>query len=480
MSNVLIQGKGTSEVPSHYGFGSLGNTGIAMAQSGSLFNTDGSRNEKAENKNLGGNIMTNMWTTAGGQTVQNQGNNAASPKTGWQIGTDVSASNNQAQGFNTTTPAGGFNVAGGTNTNTSPSGAVWGDAPTAQTIVNQNGQYDKVAAGKEAIKKLAGKLLSLANNLNDEEFNEFVKIFDMADIKDEFLARSGRQNSYLDRQLLTEALNEANMVFVENNQKNNTLSGQLASMATTLNNTGAYDAGNVYKFIIDCINAGAIPSTVANDPMRQHLNRVISMAINFRNNGGITGVSSSGAKWGTANNQANTWVATQTAGWGQTNMSNTWGATNWNTGNTQSYGGNAWGNANVNTSSWAATPNNDWVSGPTQQGQATWGNTQMNNGGNVWGNTQSAGAAPVQSYSTRVNTGGNMQPNGGMYQDPWGGQQNNGFGNTNGYQPAGNQGGGYSWSSMVAQAQQQTGNTGYNPNTYGQSYDRVGNTSVYL
>lgn len=477
MSNVLITGRGTAEIPNHYGFGSLGNTKVSMAQNGSLFNTDGSKNEKAEVKNIGGNNMSNMWTTTGGQVGINNGNNGGvTPQTGWQIGNDgTTATNGQVQGFDTSTPtSGGFNVGGQATQNNGTTMGNWGDVQPTQQVVTGNGQYDKVAAGKEAIKKLAGKLLTLVQTMNAEEFNEFVKIFDMADIKDEFLARSGRQDSYLDRQLLTEALNEANMVFTENNQKNINLTNQLSGMANTLNNTGAYDAGNVYRFLIDCVNAGAIPASIANDPMRQHLNRVIGMAMNFRNNGGVSGIGASGANWGTAQSQANNWIANATAGWGQAaNTGNTWGATNWNT-NTQSYGGNTWGNTNVNTSNWGATANNDWVSGPTQQGQATWGNTQMNT--QPWGGVQSGGAAPVQTYSTRVN-GGQAQGNMGYNNDPWGGQQTQTYGQPSYNQPA--TGGGYNWSAMVTQAQQNTAQA-YNPNTYGQSYDRVGSTNVYL
>lgn len=474
MSNVVMTAKGTSSIPNHYGFGSFGNTNISMAQSGSLFNTDGSKNEKAEVKNIGGNNMSNMWTTTGGQTgVNHQVGNNVTPQTGWQIGTDTAAPN-QVQGFDTTTPT-GYNVGGQATANNGTVGN-WGDAQPTQQVVVNNGQYDKVAAGKEAIKKLAGKLLTLVQTMNAEEFNEFVKIFDMADIKDEFLARSGRQDSYLDRQLLTEALNEANMVFTENNQKNINLTNQLSGMANTLNNTGVYDAGNVYRFLIDCVNAGAIPASIANDPMRQHLNRVIGMAMNFRNNGGVSGIGASGANWGTAQAQANSWIVTATAGWGQNNATQSWGGTtNWNTNtNTQSYGGNVWGNTNVNTSSWASTANNDWVSGPTQQGQATWGNTQMNN--QVWGQPMSSGAAPVQSYSTRVQTGGQMNGQMMYNADPWGGSQNQGMGQ--GYQPQGNVGGGYNWANMVSQAQNQQAT--YNPNTYGQDYSKIGSTNVYL
>lgn len=477
MSNV-ISANGMSTIgnkPSHYGFGVLP---VGMQQSGSLFNTDGTQANKSvqTNTNQGGN---NMWGSGAN-------NGAAVPNMngGWVVETNKTTGA-QANGTGAVNPAWGSVTGTQPTVGTTPtnSDVNWGTA--AAPIVNNNGQYDKVAAAQGAIKKLAGKLLELVPKMSADEFNEFVKIFDLADIKDEFLARSGRQDSYLDRKLLVEALNEMNMVFSENNQKSSNYNTILKNMGDTLNNTGNYDAGNVYKFVLDCVSMGVLPASIQQDPMRQHLAKVVNMAFNFKNGGGMG--STSGANWNTGNVNTNTWAVNNNP-WTSNNNVNTNGV--W--GSTQTVQTNTWNTGYQAYTQPVTTQNSGWVSGPVTQNNV-WGGsynsnpvqTSVNNVGfvntntNPWGstnvntNTNPWGTPNVQTQTNDPWVSGPATQN-----NVWGAStqyNNNGFGSTstpvntnpwgtpnNGSQ-IGN--GGYDWSKMTG------------GNNYGAS---TGNTPVYL
>lgn len=364
MANVL-----TVDTNNNNNLNGNSNNNMLFGAPGSLFNLDGSKPGTTNENKTGGTKMGNLtgaWTKDNGSNTTYDSKNPNA--------TDWSMSNTQTSNSNTTTTGSGFQVAGSAfsgNTNAtqtkniSPSGANWGDTAPVTNQFTGSGSYDKSGIAIQAIKDLAGKLMSITNSLNTEEFNTFVKIFDFAGLKDEFLARSGRRDSYLDRDLLIQAINEANMVFNENNQKNQNIINTLQNIGNTLDTTGVYDAANIYKFVIDCVNSGAIPASVANDNMRQNLNRVIRMALAYQNNGN-GGVSPSGANWGT--NNTNSYSDT-------TNWGGAWSSGNNNNNNGPNSSGINWGMNSGNnynqTINWPSAGNNNnnqysdpWVSTP--------------------------------------------------------------------------------------------------------------------
>lgn len=393
-----------------------GNNNMLFGAPGSLFNLDGSKpgttTNNENNNNLGG---TNMGNLTGAWTKDNGANTSYDSKnpnaTDWNMSSTQSTNNTTA-----TTTGSGFQVAGSAfsaNTNAtqtknvSPSGANWGDSAPVTGTFTGSGTYDKSGIAIQAIKDLAGKLMGITNSLNTEEFNTFVKIFDFAGLKDEFLARSGRRDSYLDRELLVQAINEANMVFNENNQKNQNIINALQNIGNTLETTGAYDAANIYKFVLDCVNSGAIPASIQNDNMRQNLNRVIRMALAYQNNGNVNGVSPSGANWGTGstNNNGGAWN-----GWGDTtNWSGAWSGNNNNNNNggpstsSVNWGMNS-GNSYNQSISWPNAGNNNnqytdpWVSTP--------GYNQGQQGYNVNGSSNPYSLADLGFGAQNNQTGG--------------------------------------------------------------------------
>ena len=349
------------------------NTTTDGSNSLSMFNKDGSVSDTTkskyagnscgawdeQNQNKSGGSKMTAWSTENGNPVtQNNGvvNSAPSLEgTSWSFADDSNTST-------TTTP-----VTTTTQSNLSPSGANWGDKVLPQTPVSVSNAPDLVANAVESIKNLAGKILDIVPNLNDDEFNNLVNIYELAGLKDEFLELSGRKNSYLDRALVTEALNEANMVFTENNTNNSNLNSTLTRMVQVLNSSGHYDARNVYDFLEKAMASGMIPQTVWNDPMRRNLARVCQMANNYKKHTGQYG--SSGANWNRSavvNNNVNNNGLTY-----QTNMNN---------------------QVNTNNTDWGA-----WVESPT---------TQNNNNCNSYApvNIPYAGS-PTTTVSTNVNPG---------------------------------------------------------------------------
>ena len=277
------------------------NTTTDSSNSLSMFNKDGSVSDTTkskyagnscgawdeQNQNKSGGSKMTAWSTENGNPVtQNNGvvNSAPSLEgTSWSFADDSNTSTTTAPATTTT------------QSNLSPSGANWGDKVLPQTPVSVGNAPDLVANAVESIKNLAGKILDIVPNLNDDEFNNLVNIYELAGLKDEFLELSGRKNSYLDRALVTEALNEANMVFTENNTNNSNLNSTLTRMVQVLNSSGHYDARNVYDFLEKAMASGMIPQTVWNDPMRRNLARVCQMANNYKKHIGQYG--SSGANW---------------------------------------------------------------------------------------------------------------------------------------------------------------------------------------
>lgn len=412
MSNVIFGGQGIHSAGSNINKGNLGN--MQMSAGGqSLFNMDGSNNNNnSSNTQQGGNnsMGLGMWNTTGtqGTTVQNQGvqNNNTTAPGGWQVDGQVNVNNTGVQpGFDT------VNLNGQAG-NVGASGVKWGNQVFAQNnVANGTCQYDVVAAAKEAVKNLGAKLLAMVPNLNNEEFNEMVKLFDLVGAKDEFLQMSGRKDSYLDRQLLTEAINELNTTFIENNQKNAELTNTLNSIAQVLNNTGAYDAGNVYKFINNAILAGAIPAAIKNDPGRSNLVKVVNMALAYKNNGGASGIGASGVNWGGMQQQQSgglSWGTTSNnmGMWGANNSNIQWGAQQTSFSNPST----AWGiNNQVQTQ-----PNQAGFAGTWGQSNVQWGSQQIGNnqGFNVQQNSAMTGVAYDWGNSNGgFNTGFNVNQN---------------------------------------------------------------------
>lgn len=275
-------------------------------------------------------------------------------------------------------------------------------------LVN-NGQIDKSGPAKEAIKKIAYRFLELVPRLNGEEFNELAKIFDFADIKDEFIQRSGRQDTYLDGNTAMQAINELNAVFIEGNQKSAEMSNQLNNISNELN-CGKYDASAIYSFIIAAIQSGAIPSTIQHDNTKQHINKVIKMALAYKNGG--TQYGASGANWGNSNNNNNN-------GWGSSGGTSGWG----NSSGWSSSSSNGWGST--------TNSNNDWVSGPSStQG---WGTSATNNNSawtsatSGWGNNSN-----VSSNNNTWITGGDVwNQNSSNNSNGWGGNASAPWNNNN-------------------------------------------------
>lgn len=424
-----------------------------------LFNTDGSippatsrykdnkgfiNNDQWSGNNQGGKNMANlgMWKVEGtgsvGTVVDTNATQGQQPLLGGtqQAGSTTSPLAQYMSGSQPTNTVMPNVQTGTTNPNVN-----WGDsvniANQANTYVAP-GQIDKVNPAKVAIGKLAGKLLKLSQELNDEEFNELVKIFDLADLKDDFVQRSGRQNSYLDRQLLVEALNQCNMVFSENTTKNANLQNQLQQMATTLNNTGVYDAANVYNFMLEAVTSSAIPMNIGNDPARQHLARVIQMAVNYKNKGNNVG----GINWNTQNNNSNNgfglWGGTQNNQGGLWNTgSNMMGGSIWNTGSQQ----NNQGGLNNMFSNWNTQPVNNqvntgdaWANSLNMLSQGTFNQPQGFNNMQLPAYNNSAlnqvyNPAPANN-SFIQSPGASVGGNNGGFNTGFNTGFNNGFGNT--------------------------------------------------
>ena len=364
--------------------------------------------EQNQNNNLGGNNMT-AWSTENGNPVtQNNSMVNSAPSlegTTWSFVDDGNTST-------TTTP-----VATTTQSNLSPSGANWGDKVVPPVSVNA-GNVDLVANAVDSIKKLAGKILDIVPNLNDDEFNSLVAIYELAGLKDEFLELSGRKNSYLDRALVTEALNEANMVFTENNTNNSNLNSTLTRMVQVLNSSGHYDARNVYDFLEKAMSSGMIPQTVWNDPMRRNLARVCQMANNYKKHTGQYG--SSGANWNrsnTINNVNNNGLTYQSNNMSnQVNTNNTdWGAWVESPTTTQNNSCNSYAPVNI---PYAGSPTTT-VSSNVNSNVAVW---NQQNGNNINNSTPAYGmnsgvmdqnpiaSGSGNSYSGQVNMGNDRVP----------------------------------------------------------------------
>ena len=317
-NNVKLEAVGTNTQPLSMfnSDGSVQGQKSRYAGTKSYVNNVDWNNENKNQINLGGENMKNenLWTTKGtfGSNAMPSGVGKAGdlPKQ-WSF---VNGAGTAQTTTTQTTP-----VVNNSTTPTitqpvnqpvlSPSGADWGNAvnnnqQTQQTtMVNGQPVVDLAANAIAAIKKLAGSILEIVPHLNDEKFNELVKVYEFAGLKDEFLEMSGRKNSYLDRPLLTEALNEINMVFTENNNNNANLNNTLNNIVNVLNTTGSYDARNVYDFIDLAMRSGVIPQTIWNDPMRRNLAKVCNMAANYKR--ANSGVGETGADWGNRFNNNN-------------------------------------------------------------------------------------------------------------------------------------------------------------------------------
>lgn len=389
MSSITQVGKGLTSSIDAYSQMMAPKVGT-NSQPLSMFNSDGTipgstvtetsryagTNAYVENKNWnvntntqgGNNMAGNAWTIAGGVNSAT-GTNTTTGGAAWSFANTPSTT--QATTVATPTTAQATVVGGGVTPGmaqptqtiaTSPSGANWGTSTNPNPVVNTGnpvvaGAPDLAAAAVQAIKNLAGKISEIVPRLNDDEFNDLVKIYELAGLKDEFLQKSGRQNSYLDRALLTEALNEVNMVFTENNTKNANVNNALTNIVNMLNTTGQYDARNIYAFIDQAMSSGMIPQTIWQDPMRQHLARVCQMAANHKR-GTAPGMSASGANWGAGYN-ANT---NATQGYGA------WAGYNTNSGTT-GYG--AWAQNSYQSTTPTVTAN-PWATQTTPIGGATY------------------------------------------------------------------------------------------------------------
>lgn len=384
------------------------------------------------NKNVGGgNNMNNTQMKGWGTTVASGAVNAS----------NNTASNTQAPGW--TNVGGNSQVSTANNgttttfTTNSASGANWGTGGANTTIANGNQAFDKSAPAKEAIKKLAGRLLEIVPKLSNEEFNELAKIYDFADIKDEFIQRSGRQDTYLDNNTAAQAINELNAVFLENNQRSADMNSQLQNIANNVNQ-GQCDPTAIYNFVLNAINAGAIPAMIQQDGSKSHINKVIKMALAFKNGGTQYGMS--GANWGGSNNMNNSsgwgsfgtnnnnngwssnnngggWLSTPTNNNNNNNSTGGWGAAtmfnsnNNNGGMNNSWGGNNWNN---NTNNGGSTLL--WSTGGNNNNSNNGGWMNNNGGGNTWGtnnnwmSTGNSGVASPWANNNNNNNGGNNSP----------------------------------------------------------------------
>lgn len=376
------------------------------------------------NKNNGGNNMNikQGWGVSGNTTM-----GAAKPQQTQQVASGVSGWSKPGVANNT-----GFTgVATGSSTTatTSASGANWGtaSAPVNNTV---NGNFDKSGPAKEAIKKLAGRLLEIVPKLSQDEFNELAKIYDFAEIKDEFIQRSGRQDTYLDPNTASQAANELNAVFLENNQKSADLGNSLNNIINSLN-TGNCDQSAIYNFILSAVDMGAIPSTIQNDASKSHISKVVKMALNYRNGG--TSYGASGANWG-GNQQAQNNNFGSFGGWGTTsnnNQNNNFGG--WGSSSGRSYGGNgnSWGGNNNNQGTgWNNNNNRNssmsaWFDTPAQNNNNNNSSPWSNNNGNAWNNNNNNNA---WNNNNNGNGGWNNNNNNSS---PWSNNNGNVWNNNN-------------------------------------------------
>lgn len=480
---VMGQSTGLSSIGANLTPSFNGNVKYGIGNGTTLFNTDGSipaaTSRYKDNK---GYINNDQWSgnMIGGK---NMGNLGMWKMEGSTIGGVVDTSQNAGQqnlvngtqgvaGAQNTSPLAQY-MSGGQQTGTvtvaqpgvQNNGDInWGDSVNIANQPNGSyvnpGQIDKVNPAKMAVKKLAGKLLKLSQELNDEEFNELVKLFDLADIKDDFVQRSGRQNSYLDRQLLVEALNQCHMVFLENNTKNANLQNQLQQMATTLNNTGIYDAANVYNFMLEAVGNSAIPMNIANDPARQHLARVIQMAVNYKNKGNNVG----GVNWNQNNMNSNQ------GGFGMWNSNQNNSGGLWNAGNNM--GGSIWDTSSQNNNqsgltgmlgNWNSQSNNQSNFGMNQGGGDMWTKSlnMLNQGGFNQSQTFNSQlpAYGNQSLNNTYNNSNNfIQSNGASMNFGGNGFGNQSMNNQSGFgfnsQSNGQNTAGFNWASLNTQPQQ--------------------------
>lgn len=278
--------------------------------------TTTNNNNNNSNNNMGGNTMNN-WagfnfeavSMTSNNTTQNQGATIAA---GWDsiLGPTAGSTTTPIQGVNTGSNTVGTNfiqpvkttsTVGNMNTQNNVVVPNWNEAPSAVNTMGSNGiEIDKATPAKKAIGNIAYRLVELARNLNTEEFNELVKIFDFAGLKDEFVAKTGRQDTYLDMELAIQSVNELVAVMNEGAQRTNEQQQNLQNIINGLNG-GQYDPNVIYQFIINGVNTGMIPNTIANDISKNHLVKVINMALSSRNGQ----VSTSGANWGGYINQNN-------------------------------------------------------------------------------------------------------------------------------------------------------------------------------
>ena len=520
MSNVCLASRGLVDIAKSF----TNTTGMKFKESEiwgnpeSLFNYNGTNNQNNNNIKTGGiEMATAKWN------VENNLNGGVQPipTTGVQTG----AANNIANLWTAATMAGNRTAVGGNMGTTqvqqvqptvgvmgqtqSASGLApgWSAVGTTGTTVVNNGMVNtatvpasKAEVAKEAVKKLAGKLLELSRTLNPEEFNELVKLFDLADIKDEFVSKSGRQDIYLGRELLTNAINEMATVLNETEQKNATVANKLNQIVTVFNTSGDYDAANIYNLVLESIKTGAIPADIQKDPNKKSLNRVCQMAINFVSGGNNSSVqwgssAATGVNWGT-NNQVG-WGNNTQQGWGN-NQSQGWGASNWNTNQSQGWGGNtSWTNNNQQQTGWGSTnwglnnnqqsgwvnnnpiqTSSNWVTMPsgnqsqvqTNPVNTNWGNNQQagwgNSYSNTWGNNVVAGNQPTEGWGLS-----NTQPAGGWNQQP----QTTNWGNMNNYtQQTGawnGNNGGYDWNATTNNYGQAPMNNNWNNNQQQQGWN---------